>query len=159
MFMSHLNLPILKAGSRASRVPCSLRTDIGRRHFQSLRNTTWRYTKACSRRTNTPYAESVCDSTYSFPILFPIGGAQIEYLWGRVTSQWVTPTRPKLTQRPLVCMYRMYPSVYRDVPSMFVCIEMGARAFDQHIPNVPTQTCRLIRDKMAVAPLAWWQFR
>ena len=156
--MSHLNLPILKAGSRASRVPCSLRTDIGRRQFQSLRNTTWRYTKACSRRTNTPYAESVCDSAYFFPIFFS----------DRRCTHWVSLwtcfltmgyiyglPRPKLTQRALVCMYRMYPSVYRDVPSMFVCIKIGSRAFDRHIPNVPTPTCRHIRDKMAVAPLAF----
>ena len=47
----------------------------------------------------------------------------------------------------LVCMYRMYRSVHRDVPSVFVCIGMGARACDRHIPNVPSQTCRHTRDK------------
>ena len=50
----------------------------------------------------------------------------------------------------LVCMCRVYRSVHRDVPCVFVCIGMGARACDRHIPNVPTQTYRHIRDKMAV---------
>ena len=54
----------------------------------------------------------------------------------------------------LVCMCRMYRSVHRDVPSVFVCIGMGARALDRHIPNVPTQTYRHIRDKMAVVAVS-----
>ena len=51
-------------------------------------------------------------------------------------------------------MCRMYRSVHRDVPSVFVCIGMGARACDRHIPNVPTQTYRHIRDKMAVVAVS-----
>ena len=54
----------------------------------------------------------------------------------------------------LVCMCRMYRSVHRDVPSVFVCIGMGARACDRHIPNVPTQIYRHIRDKMAVVTVS-----
>ena len=37
---------------------------------------------------------------------------------------------------------------------VFVCIGMGARACDRHIPNVPTQTYRHIRDKMAVVAVS-----
>ena len=55
-----------------------------------------------------------------------------------------------LERGALVCMCRVYRSVHRDVPSVFDCIGMGARACDRHIPNVPTQTYRHIRDKMAV---------
>ena len=54
----------------------------------------------------------------------------------------------------LVWMCRMYRCVHRDVPSVFVCIGMGARACDRHIPNVPTQTYRHIRDKMAVVAVS-----
>ena len=71
---------------------------------------------------------------------------------------------PKLTTRnsehcwqslgALVCMCRMHRSVHRDVPSVFVCIGMGACACDRHIPNVPTQTYRHIRDKMAVVAVS-----
>ena len=42
----------------------------------------------------------------------------------------------------LVCMCRMYRSVHRDVPNVFVCIRMCARACHRHIPNDPTQTYR-----------------
>ena len=58
------------------------------------------------------------------------------------------------TMGALVCMCRMYRSVHRDVPSVLVCIGMGARACDRHIPNVPTQTYRHIRDKMAVVAVS-----
>ena len=58
------------------------------------------------------------------------------------------------TEGALVCMCRMYRSVHRDVPSVFVCIGVGARACDRHIPNVPTQTYRHIRDKMAVVAVS-----
>ena len=51
-------------------------------------------------------------------------------------------------------MCRMCRSVHRDVPNVFVCIGMGARACDRHIPNVPTQTYRHIRDKMAVVAVS-----
>ena len=54
----------------------------------------------------------------------------------------------------LVCMCRMCRSVHRDMPSVFVCIGMGARACNRHIPNVPIQTCRHIRDKMAVVAVS-----
>ena len=50
----------------------------------------------------------------------------------------------------LVCMCRMYRSAHRDVPGVFVCIGMGAHACIRHIPNVPTQTYRHNRDKMAI---------
>ena len=51
-------------------------------------------------------------------------------------------------------MCRMYRSVHRGVPNVFVCIGMGAHACDRHIPNVPTQTYRHIRDKMAVVAVS-----
>ena len=54
----------------------------------------------------------------------------------------------------LVCVCRMYRSVHLEVPSVFVCIGMGARACNRHIPNVPTQTYRRLRDKMAVVTVS-----
>ena len=58
------------------------------------------------------------------------------------------------TMGALVCMCRMYRSVHQDVPSVFICIGMGARTCDGHIPNVPTQTYWHIRDKMAVVAVS-----
>ena len=54
----------------------------------------------------------------------------------------------------LVWVSRMYRSGHRDVPSVFVCIGTGARACDRYIPNVPTQTYRHIRDKMAIVAVS-----
>ena len=54
----------------------------------------------------------------------------------------------------LVCMCQMYRSVHRDVPNVFVCVGMGARACDWHIPNVPTKTCPHTRDKMAAVTIS-----
>ena len=51
-------------------------------------------------------------------------------------------------------MCRMYRSVHRGVPNVFVCIGMGAHTCDRHIPNVPTQTYWHIRDKMAVVAVS-----
>ena len=51
-------------------------------------------------------------------------------------------------------MCRMYRSVHRGVPNVFVCIGMGAHTCDRLIPNVPTQTYRHIRDKMAVVAVS-----
>ena len=52
------------------------------------------------------------------------------------------------------CMCRMYQSVDRDMSIMFVCIGIGARACDRHIPNAPTQTCWHTRDKIAVVAVS-----
>ena len=41
-----------------------------------------------------------------------------------------------------------------NVSNVFVCIGMGARAWDRHIPKVPTQTCRHTREKMAVVAVS-----
>ena len=53
----------------------------------------------------------------------------------------------------VVALY-MYRLVHQDMPSVFVCIGMGAGACNLHIPNVPTQTYRHIRDKMAVVAVS-----
>ena len=58
------------------------------------------------------------------------------------------------TMGALVWVSRMCRSVHRDVPSVFVCIGTSARAYDRHIPNVPTQTYRYIRDKKAVVAVS-----
>ena len=62
-----------------------------------------------------------------------------------------------ITTGSLVCMCRMYRSVYRHVLSVFVCIGMGARACDRHIPNVPTKPIGTFGTRGRLSPLAWWQ--
>ena len=52
------------------------------------------------------------------------------------------------------CLHVPNAPAHRDVPRVFVCIGMGARACDRHIPNVPTQTYRHIRDKMAAVAVS-----
>ena len=74
------------------------------------------------------------------------------FAWTSLLSLVITPEN--FMMGALVWMYRMYRSVHRDVPNVFGCIGMGARACDRHIPNVPTQTYRHIRDKMAVVAVS-----